>query len=208
MNRDRKIFFDGVRRDLFGGRLAASQVAGMEVILDAAPATLPSEHLAYALATAKWETAHTMQPIAEYGRGAGRAYGRRDLTTGRTYYGRGYVQLTWKANYRKASEELAVDFVTDPDRAMEPALAARIMFRGMAEGWFTGKRLDQYFRAGLDDPVGARRIINGTDRAAEIAGLHRKFLAALRAAGAEMTAHSRPPARRPSIGARFLRLFS
>jgi putative chitinase len=176
---DRKRFFDAVRHTLFDGRLGQLQVAGMEAILDAAPADLHVKHLAYVLATAKHETAHTMQPIEEFGRGAGRPYGRADPVTGRTYYGRGFVQLTWKANYQKAKDKLGPDFVNRPELALDATLAARIIFRGMAEGWFTGRKLSDYFTPTRSDPVEARRIVNGTDKAATIAGYYRLFLDAL-----------------------------
>ncbi len=64
------------------------QVQGMDAIFDACPAALPTDPLAYVLATTIHETARTMQPIEEYGRGKGRAYG----PTG--FWGRGFVQLT------------------------------------------------------------------------------------------------------------------
>ncbi len=179
---DRKRFFDAVRRDLFNGRLSGLQVSGMEALLDAAPDDFNIKYLAYALATAKHETAHTMQPIEEYGKGAGRTYGRADPITGKTYYGRGYVQLTWKANYQRAKDKLGPDFVNRPELALDPKLAATIMYRGMTEGWFTGKALSAYFSANHSDPVNARRIINGTDKADTIAGYYRKFLDALLAA--------------------------
>jgi hypothetical protein len=56
------------------------------------------------------------------------------------------------------------------------------MFRGMAEGWFTGVALGDYFNEDKDDPVNARRIINGNDDDTLIAGYHRTFLEALNAA--------------------------
>lgn len=87
-----------------------------------------------------------MQPIREYGRGRGRAYGARDRQTGHAYFGRGYVQLTWKANYALAGGKLGLDLVANPDLALDPGAAARILFLGMAEGWFTGKRLADYSR--------------------------------------------------------------
>ena len=64
---------------------------------------------------------------------------------------------------------------------MEPAIAAKILMRGMTEGWFTGKKLSDYFIV-TDDPVNARRIINGTDKAKLIAGYYESFLGALKAA--------------------------
>ena len=162
--------------------LHQGQVDGCNAILDAWEARhdmTDRRWLAYMLATAKHETAHTMQPIEEYGRGRGRAYGESDAATGQIYYGRGYVQLTWRTNYAKMAALTGVDLVGHPELALEPKLAALIMFEGMKNGLFTGVGLPRYFDHDIDDPVNARRIINGTDRAAEIATIHRNFLAAL-----------------------------
>jgi putative chitinase len=95
------------------------------------------------------------------------------------YYGRGYVQLTWLSNYRAAGRKLGLDLVGNPALALEPGPAAQILVRGMVEGWFTGKKLSAYFTPMAADPTNARRIINGTDKAALIAGYHGKFLFAL-----------------------------
>jgi len=183
---DRTVFFDRVRAKPFGGSLTQHQVDGLNAILDAADkhGVTDVRHLAYALATAFHETARTMLPIAEYGRGKGRKYGVKGKY-GQVPYGRGYVQLTWDENYERADKELGLGgkLLKNFDLALDPAIAAAIMFRGMAEGWFTGRRLVHYFSAQIDDPVNARKIINGTDKAAMIAGYHADFLAALKAAG-------------------------
>ena len=187
---DRAAFFAAVRKPLFfdkkypKGRLTQAQVDGLNVILDAAPSLLGTTSLGYALATTFHETARTMQPIEEYGRGKGRSYG----PTG--FWGRGFVQLTWEASYRKATKRLrelgvlkaSEDLVKTPALAMRPGVAAVILFVGMAEGWFTGKKFSDYFGGGRYDAVGARRIINGTDKAATIALYGQQFQAALIAA--------------------------
>ncbi|GJE34856.1 hypothetical protein [Methylobacterium oxalidis] len=178
---DRAAFFDAVRRQPFSGHLTQSQVNGMSAILDACPADLGVEKTAYCLATTFHETARTMQPIEEFGRGKGRKYG----PTG--FWGRGYVQLTWEANYAKATKRLRAlgflkaseDLVKTPALAMRPDVAAAIMFYGMVEGWFTGKKLADYFGPGRTDAVGARRIINGTDCDKLIAGYQVQVRAAL-----------------------------
>jgi len=187
---NRGIFFASIR-DLFGGSLSQGQVNGINAILDQWEKRKAADlrWLAYMLATTKWETDHTMQPIVE--RGA-RAYfqryeGRKDLgnTTpgdGYTYRGRGFVQLTGRRNYALASQKTGAPLVSEPDRALAPSIAADIMFIGMAEGWFTGKKLADYFNAAKTDWVNARRIINGLDKADTIAGFGKAFHAALQAA--------------------------
>jgi hypothetical protein len=126
------------------------------------------------LATTYHETAHTMQPIEEIGRGRGRPYGNTP------YYGRGFVQLTWEDNYRKMGNLLNVDLLNNPEKAMDMKIATQIMFEGMIQGSFTnGKHyLAKYFNE-LSDWYNARRIINGSDRAALIADYGRAFFFAV-----------------------------
>ncbi len=176
---DRAAFFNAVRVSVFGGHLVQSQVDGCERMLDFWNAITPDgdkRFLSYDMATACWETGRTMQPIEEYGRGAGRFYGPSG------FYGRGLVQITLEDNYRRMSAIAGCDLVKSPERALEWPIALKILFVGMANGMFTGKKLSDYFNDHTDDPVGARAIVNGTDRAEEIAALHHGFLAALAAA--------------------------
>ena len=91
--------------------------------------------------------------------------------------------LTWEENYRRASEELSLtderDLVAHPEMALDSSIATRILFRGLHQGWFTGKKLSDYFNASTNDPYNARRCVNGTDQADVISAYHDKFLAAL-----------------------------
>lgn len=176
---DRDYFFRSVRANPFGRALTQSKVDGLNAILDAWDASKLTDKrwLAYMLATTFHETAKTMQPIREYGRGKGKRYGT-------TYYGRGFVQLTWKTNYQKAKDLFGADFIGNPDLALDPGWAAKIMFSGMTDGWFTGKKLADYISGTKCDYVNARRIINGTDKAALIADYARGFEAALKGAAA------------------------
>jgi predicted chitinase len=141
--------------------------------------------LAYMLATVYHETAQQMWPIREYGEGKGQPYGEPD-ENGNCFYGRGFVQLTWKENYDRAGALLALvdnrDPVQHPDIVLDSLIAARVLFRGMSEGWFTGAKLGDYLSETEDDPVNARQIINGNDKDELIAGYHDTFLAALEAA--------------------------
>jgi hypothetical protein len=186
---DRAFFFQSIR-PLFGA-MSQTQVDGCNSLLTAWEkdfASNPVCFLAYLLATAFHETARTMRPIEEIGHGKGKAYG----PTG--FWGRVYVQLTWQANYLKAGQKLGVDLVGNPSLALEPPIAARILFQGSIEGWFTGKTCADYLPA---SPIQARRIINGMDRAEIIEGYYTAFLAALRPVSA---ASPHAPASTPAVG--------
>ena len=169
-------FFAAVR-PLFGGALSQKQVDGMNLILDAWDRFGDGnvKHLAYILATVKWETANTMQPIREFGRGKGHAYDKPD-ETGKAPYGRGLVQLTHRANYVKADMELGLRgrLAENYDLALDPEISARILIAGMLEGWFTTKKLSDY-----DNFKDMRRVVNGTDKAQMIADYADTFLEAL-----------------------------
>lgn len=183
MTIDRKKFFDGIRQGPFPGKLDAGQVKGCTAILDEWDRRKLTDlrWLADMLGTTKWETDHTMQPIKE---GGSLKYLKSKKYW--PWYGRGYVQLTWEANYKKFRDRVFrlfnVDIIADPDLAMRPDVAAFIMFEGMINGEFTGKKLGDYFNAAKTDWIGSRRIINGTDRAAEIASISKQFYADLVAA--------------------------
>jgi putative chitinase len=201
-----KAFYDRLRAlDLLGPTISQAEFAGCEAIIDGArQAGWGMADLAYGLATAWHETAHTMQPVKEFG---GPEYLRRNYDiTGRRpimarqmgntvpgdgvrYAGRGFVQLTWKVNYARAGAKLGLPLVGNPDLAMELRHAGAIMGWGMAEGWFTGKRLRSYLPAHgpamLPQFIAARRIINGTDRAADIAAFAVDFQEAVHAGGWE-----------------------
>ena len=179
---NRGFFFRHVRRIMFSNVLQQSQVDGINAILDAWEAKYAEgddRWLAYALATTYHETDQQMQPIEEYGKGRGMPYGKPDPTTGKVYYGRGFVQLTWERNYKTMSDLLGVDFVDHPELALELDNATKIMFIGMIKGLFTGKSLGDYFNNTTDDWVNARKIINGLDKAQAIAMYGHNFYSAI-----------------------------
>lgn len=176
---NRKAFYDSVRRNLFGGRLNVHQVRNMELILNEAERRqMLSTQLAYIFATVLHETAKTMQPIREYGRGRGYAYGKK-LKMGdgpgkripytspdHLYYGRGHVQVTWFENYEELTRRnnKGWDFLNNPDLLLEEEPSIWAAFTGMLSGMFTGKRLDRYITVGKTNYLGARYVINGKDK--------------------------------------------
>jgi hypothetical protein len=189
-------FFDSVRESgVLGKALKPDQIKGLEAVLAAAKeAGWPLAFTAYALATACHETAYTMQPVREaFWLSEG---WRKTHLRYFPYYGRGYVQLTWKNNYDRADRELGLGgrLSQNLDLAMDPAIAAKIMIKGMEEGWFCADKAGNRHTlarhvpadgkaASLDQFTSARRIINGTDKAGKIAGEAIKFQAALQAGG-------------------------
>ena len=194
---NRPFFFERVRSSLFDGKMKQSQVDGLTGILDvweASYAKSDDRWLAYMLATAHHETDRTIQPIHEYGSNAyftkryditgdrpalAKKMGNDTPGDGIKYCGKGYVQLTWKSNYKAMSPVTGVDLVAFPDRAMEIPVATKVMFYGMTKGTFTGKKLADYFNPTTADWVNARRIINGTDKANLIAGYAKNYYAAI-----------------------------
>jgi hypothetical protein len=153
------------------------QVEGINAILDEWESRQLTDMrwLAYALATTYHETAKTMWPIEEFGKGKGKKYGKPDSETGLIYYGRGFVQLTWKYNYANMSTIVGADLVHKPELALDLKNASVILIEGMLRGSFTGKKLSTYINADKEDWPNARRIINGLDKATMIAGYARNF---------------------------------
>ena len=202
MRIDRRIVFAGLRHAVFGGRLTQGQVEGIEAVLTrfCARGWADPRWLAYMLATAHHETAGTMQAVRETlaatdeeavnrleraWRGGKlptvkTPYWRRDAE-GRSYYGRGLVQITHRENYAKMSRVTGLDLVAEPDLALRLDVSATILVVGMTEGLFSGARLSDYFSGMKADWTGARKIVNGTDRSKKIAVTARSFDAAIRA---------------------------
>ena len=127
--------------------------------------------LLMALATIRAETA-AFTPVSEYrsryntssgGHPFDRYDDRADLGNrgrpdGERYRGRGFIQLTGRANYARIGEALGVGtaLVDDPDRANEPRTAARILACFLADK-------EAAIRDALagGDLASARRLVNG-----------------------------------------------
>ena len=198
---DLAVFFDRVRREF--GRLKQSQVDGLETIIKvwSRLGTDSIPQLAYILATAWHETGGRMVPVREgHGKTDKQAYNRvyRYLkkrgrigtmsdyvsrhSNGHSYYGRGPTQLTWYRNYLLMGHRLGIDLINNPDLALDPVISVKILIVGMLEGVFTRRRLSRYINNTRINYVDARRVVNGTDRARDIATYATDFESALKEA--------------------------
>jgi len=202
MQFERDSFFAQFRLNF--GPLIPTQVDGLNFILGHAEGDSSDwqnlSQLSYGLATFMWETAHHFTPVTEFGQpsyfdkyNAGTPIGIRLGNTqpgdGFRFRGRGYVQITGRANYERIGRLLGVDLTGNPERALDPEIAYRIAAEGMRNGWFTGRKLVQYIPSDTDPQFQpARQIINGMDHASDIAALAVKMTATLKAAAEQPAA--------------------
>jgi hypothetical protein len=181
-------FFNTLRNSF--GPLTTGQVAGIQRLLGAmSTAEWPIAWAAYGVATPWWETNKRMQPVEEgYYLGTKAAAFQKTLRY-YPWFGRGDVQLTWERNYRRADEECGLNgaLIADPSLALRPDISAKVLVKGMEGGWFSGKKLADYLPdngpADIHQFTNARHIINGQDKAVEIAQIALKFQSALGSGG-------------------------
>jgi putative chitinase len=217
---NRNKIFDAIRDH--HGSLSQDQVDGINFLVDKFDTDTIWDNdaeIAYALATAAWETAWTFQPIDENGNtqyferhyGSGNPHKAKELGNthpgdGPKFHGRGYVQLTGCRNYAYATQRImsvypelnCPDLTQLPDAVKNPEIAYPVMALGMHQGWFTGHRLSNYFNADNIDFITARRIINGTDHAADIASIAEDIHASLSNTPSAETATPEPPSKPPT----------
>jgi predicted chitinase len=111
---------------------------------------------------------------------SGRAYeGRRDLGNtqpgdGERFKGRGFIQVTGRANYTAASKALGEDFVRNPQSAATPENAARIA------AWYWNSRGLNALADRGDFRGVTQRINGGQNGAADRAAYHARALDVLR----------------------------
>jgi hypothetical protein len=210
MTMDAKRFFSAIRGSLFGGRLSQTRVSGIENLLIGAKAYVAGSddrQLAYMLASCFHETAKRMVPVRETlasdddavitrlnaAYAAGRLpqvkmpYWKRD-GEGKAWFGRGLIQITHRRNYQLMSVVTGYNLVRKPELALDPIVSVEILVRGMQEGCFTGYKLSDFFNERQCDWIGARKIVNGTDKAQEIAAHALAFYDALQQASIEPVA--------------------
>ncbi len=193
---EKKAVYNSIRKSLFGGKLSSSQVNGIENILEASNIISDKRQIAYILATIFHETAATMRPLEEFGKGRNYDYGKKlDIGGGKgkrvpykspdkLYYGRGYTQNTWRSNYAKLTEAAKKqgknwDFLNNPELLLQSEPSAWASLYAMTTGLYTGKKLSDYIFDKNCQYVNARKIINGLDKASLIADYARKFEEAL-----------------------------
>jgi putative chitinase len=169
-------------------RLDERMKAGVSSLLDSwqRVGDANRERLAYVLATARRESRDSFQPLreaprcgdsevcrekaigrhlqytaAKRGRSPKQNYALPDKD-GLRFYGRGFVQLTHRSNYQYAARQTGHPLVSEPDKALEPAVAAEILIRGMLEGWYGKHRkpLSAYLNEQQLDWINARNTVN------------------------------------------------
>lgn len=73
---------------------------------------------------------------------------------GARYHGRGYIQITGRANYREYGQKLGVDWEGNPDLSLDPIVAAQIL-----ANYFWDREID--LAAGNEDWERVRIAVNG-----------------------------------------------
>ena len=184
-------------RAIFGGKLTQEQVDGINIILETMDRdefkVVDKRHAAYILATSFWETGRTMEAVKEKTDKTGEQYffrmydikGSRPQVAKRLgntipgdgikFAGRGQVQLTGRTNYINMGKYLKLDLVNKPDLLLDTKISARVLVYGLLNGSFTGVSIKKYLTSTKTDYVNARRVVNGVDKAEEIANIAKSF---------------------------------
>ena len=190
---DRAKFYDNDHfRKFFDPVLHQPQVDGYEAIFDywESKSLKDLRWLAYILATAYHETGKDLQPLREgfcdtdacsiaAVKRIGGVHAAIDPVTGRSYFGRGLVQLTWADNYRKMGKKLGIKLYENPDLALDLNISVQVLVEGMIDGDFTGNQLSDYFNGSTEDWDAARDMINPGDRRKLVGDYGRDFYACL-----------------------------
>ena len=188
---NRKQFFDNVKRFGLITKFTQLQVDSIDAILDEIEdlKIINKGQQAYIFATAYHEAfdftgkqTGTIQRIVPIQEGGTLAY-----LKSKWYYphiGYGFVQVTHLDNYKKVQRAYKlikgndIDIVGNPKRLLEVKLSAFAIVYGMQVGLFTGKKLNDFIGVKFDFR-NARKIVNGMDKASEIATHASNFLRCL-----------------------------
>lgn len=194
-NINRKVFYERYRAK-YGG-LKQTQVNTYEAIFnfwDSRSVLVDERWLAYILATAFHETGRRMTPIRE-GFCSTDACSIRCVTNmfnkkrikknyavihgnGNSYFGRGLVQLTHGYNYKRIGHNIGLgdQLYDNPSLVLKVDISVKILCVGMLIGSFTSHKLENFFNHSEEDWLGARKIINGSDKKVLIKGYALNFL--------------------------------
>lgn len=185
---DRKAFYNALRPVV---NLTTQNVFGCEKHLDyliASKDFYTKPQASYIFATSWWESAQTMHPVKE-AYWMSEAWRKKHLRY-YPWYGRGLIQTTWEGNYKKVGDLIGVDLISNPDKLLTFECALPALFLGMEKGIYTGKDLNDFIDDVVDPDakevqefINARKIVNGTDKAKEIARIGLIFEHAFTAAG-------------------------
>lgn len=129
--------------------------------------------MAGAMATIRVEVGKNFKPIREYA--SGEAYeGRKDLGNtekgdGVRYAGKGFIQLTGRANYAYFGQKIGLDLISNPDLALDVEVGAKILAhyfkdRGVVEACLA------------KDWLKVRKLINGVNRATGMPNGYQDFI--------------------------------
>jgi predicted chitinase len=177
----RRLEFDRILKSIPYPDIRAAATRSLPLILReclTCRVTNPAQ-IAYILATAEHES-HLGNWMEEFASGweyeGWEELGNTQPGDGPRFKGRGFVQLTGRANYTDWSQRLKLDLLSAPEQVSQPSIAAKILVLGMRDGTFTGYRLNDFLG---DDFYQARRIINHLDRASQIAAIAEEYLKVL-----------------------------
>lgn len=197
---DRTRFHEAYRNEFGAGTLTQKQADGLNLLLrfiERDPDMTNLKMVAYLLATIHhetgWPVSERYSPIVEYGdkdyfnrydpvlasteklRSDAKLNGNTAEGDGYKYRGRGYVQLTWKNNYKKCADKFGRDLVNNPDLALEPQLSYNITSWGMRAGIFRKRKIGEFIYGAIADYTNARQVVNAMDDAELIAGYADRF---------------------------------
>ncbi len=190
---NREKFFQNMKDVGLFSKYTQLQVDSIDAILDEMEllGVDDKRQMAYIFATAYHEgfdydgkTTGTIQRLVPIREKGGESYLRRKAYY--PYVGVGFVMLTWIDNYKEFNRIISriprfkgKDIVKYPKQLEEVELSAFVLVYGMINGTYTKKKLSDYFNAKKTDPINARRIVNGIDKAKKIASYYHKFYLAL-----------------------------
>lgn len=188
---NRKQFFENIKRFGLITKFTQLQVDSIDAILDEIEALKITNkgQQAYIFATAYHEAfdfngkqTGTIQRIVPIQEGGSQAYLKNLWYY--PYIGYGFVQVTHLKNYEKVQRAyklikgIDIDIVGNPKTLLDIKLSAFALVYGMQVGMFTGKKLNDYIGV-KNDFRNARKIVNGMDKASEIATHASNFLRCL-----------------------------